>query len=161
MNPILELLLNKDFPALAHNIGLALITILIPVGILLLGDKREFEELDKHVVLDYITQSKKIIGYIILIFFPFLFWKSSFITGRIIEIFLWAVGLWSICKILQQSYLWIKGNKFPLRFGYLKSLSEQKDMEATWKSVWQTEKINSQNEKAFFDIFSSKIDELL
>ena len=129
MNPILELLLNKDFPALAHNIGLALITILIPVGI--------------------------------LIFFPFLFWKSSFITGRIIEIFLWAVGLWSICKILQQSYLWIKGNKFPLRFGYLKSLSEQKDMEATWKSVWQTEKINSQNEKAFFDIFSSKIDELL
>ena len=161
MNPISIFLTNEDFPNLAQNIGLALLTILIPVAISILESKKEFEELDKHVALDHVARAKEILGYIILIFLPVFFWADSTITFRIIEVFLWAIGLSCVCEILRKSYLWIKGNKFPLRFEYLNKLSEPKDMEEVWKSVWKTKDINSPNEKSFFDIFSSRIDELL
>jgi len=55
----------------------------------------------------------------------------------------------------------MKENKFSLRFDYLKNLKNVKDMEESWHSVWQAEKINPQNELEFFEIFSSTIEQLL
>ncbi len=64
-------------------------------------------------------------------------------------------------KILINSYYWMKGNKFSLRFDYLRNLKNVKDVEESWYSVWQAEKINPQNEREFFEIFSSTIEQLL
>ncbi|GAI82773.1 unnamed protein product, partial [marine sediment metagenome] len=35
------------------------------------------------------------------------------------------------------------------------------DMEESWHSVWQTQNVNIQNEREFFKIFSTAIDQLL
>lgn len=55
----------------------------------------------------------------------------------------------------------MKGNKFRLRFGYLRELRNRQDMEEAWRSVWQTENINFPNEQEFFTIFHSTVNRLL
>ena len=77
------------------------------------------------------------------------------------ELISWIIGVVLITKILSSSYHWIKGNKYPLRFGYLRELRDRLDMEEAWRSVWQTENINFRNEREFFDIFLSTINQLL
>ena len=64
-------------------------------------------------------------------------------------------------KILINSYHWMKGNKFRLRFDYLRDLQDKQDMEEAWRSVWQTENINFKNEQEFFSIFHSTVNQLL
>lgn len=136
-------------------------TILIPVAIAIFGDKKEFEVLDRNVILDHVVQAKFFLFYLGLIFPPLLFWNISPTWFRFIEIILWAIGIYFMSKILINSYYWMKGNKFSLRFDYLKNLKNTKDMEESWHSVWQTEKINPQNEREFVEIFSSTIQNLL
>ncbi|MDB4984420.1 MAG: hypothetical protein JWM20_599 [Patescibacteria group bacterium] len=158
MNTLISLLCNSDFPTLAHGVGIACLTILIPVAIVVLGEK-EFQGLDNLVVLDHITEARNILLYSGLIFVPVIFWNHSTITLRIIELGAWMIGLYLLIRILTKSYYWMKGNKFPLRFNYLKNLSEPKDMETAWKSVWENKEMNVVNEAEFFKIFKSKIDD--
>ena len=55
----------------------------------------------------------------------------------------------------------MKGKKFPARLDYLKGLRDSDDLEESWRSVWQTNHINTQNEREFFLVFSQVIDDLL
>lgn len=142
-------------------IGMALLTILIPVAIAIFSDKKEFEVLDRNVILDYVVRAKFILIYLTLIFLPLLFWNISNAGLRFLELIIWATGVYFMIRILVNSYHWMKGNKFNLRFNYLKKLEKFKDMEKSWRSVWETEKINYQNEREFFKIFSSTVDKLL
>jgi len=142
-------------------IGMAFLTILIPIAIAIFGDKKEFEVLDRNVILDHVVQAKFFLFYLGLIFLPLLFWNISPAWLRFVEIILWVIGIYFMSNILIHSYHWMKGNKFSLRFGYLRDLKNVKDMEESWHSVWRAEKINTQNEKEFFIIFSSTIDKLL
>lgn len=142
-------------------IDMAFLTILIPVAIAIFGDKKEFEVLDRNVILDHVVQAKFFLFYLGFIFLPLLFWNISFLWLRFVEIILWIVGIYFLSKILINSYYWMKGNKFSLRFNYLKNLKNIKDMEESWHSVWETEKINTQNELRFFEILSSSVEELL
>lgn len=154
------LLCNKDFPLLAQNVGLASLTILIPVALAIFNE-REFRVLDNNVILDHVTKSKRLLFYIGLVFIPVIFWHYSSLILRIIEIIAWASGIALICQVLIKSYQWVKGNKFLLRFEYLKKLYDPKDMEEVWSSVWQSEQINFQNENQFFDLFAEKLNEFL
>jgi hypothetical protein len=81
--------------------------------------------------------------------------------SRFLEIIIWAFGVYFMTKILINSYHWMKGNKFTLRFDYLRQLRDVRDLEESWRSVWQSERINPQNEQEFFELFSSAIDQLL
>lgn len=139
-------------------IGMAFLTILIPVAIAIFGDKKEFEVLDRNVILDHVVQAKLFLIYLGLIFLPLLFWD---ISPAWLRFALWIMGIYFMSKILINSYYWMKGNKFNLRFNYLKNLKNVEDMEESWRSVWQTEKINPQNEQEFFKIFSFTIEQLL
>lgn len=142
-------------------ISMAFLTILIPVAIAIFGDKKEYEALDRNVILDHIVRAKFFLFYLGIIFLPLLFWNISSAWLRFVEIILWTIGIYFMLKILINSYYWMKGNKFTLRFDYLKNLRNIKDMEECWRSVWETEKINPQNEQQFFEIFSSSIEHLL
>ncbi len=142
-------------------IGMAFLTILIPVAIAIFGDKKEFEVLDRNVILDHVVQAKFFLFYLGLIFLPLLFWNIATTWLRFIAIIFWAIGIYFMSKILINSYYWMKGNKFSLRFNYLRNLKNVKDMEESWHSVWQAETINPQNEREFFEIFSSTIEQLL
>lgn len=142
-------------------ISMAFLTILIPVAIAIFGDKKEFEVLDRNVILDHVVEAKFFLFYLGLIFLPLLFWNISSAWLRFVEIILWAVGIYFMSNILINSYRWMKGNKFRLRFDYLNNLKDIKAMKESWHSVWEAEKINPQNERQFFEIFSSIIEQLL
>jgi hypothetical protein len=139
----------------------AYLTILISVAIAIFSDKKDFEALDRNVILDHILKAKWLLLYLGLTFVPLLFWNGSLSWTRLFEIILWVIGVFFITKILINSYHWMKGNKYRFRFDYLRDLRNKQDMEEAWRSVWQTENINFQNEQEFFNIFHSTVDRLL
>jgi hypothetical protein len=145
---------SGDLLNLLGMIGMATLTILIPIAIAIFGDDQDFETLDKNVILDHIIKAKNILIYIALIFIPLLIWGISPLWLRLFELLVWVIGIVYVLLILKDSYHWIKGNKFTARFNYLRKLKKPKDMEESWRSVWETQNINTQNEKEFFLIFS-------
>jgi amino acid transporter len=144
-----------------QGIGMAIITILIPVAIAIFRERKEFEILDRNVILDHVVKARRILVYLALIFLPLLFWNISNPWLRFLELIIWGIGVYFMVKVLINSYHWIKGNKFILRFDYLRNLRNLKDIEESWRSVWETQNINTQNEGKFFEMFSSVIDQLL
>jgi hypothetical protein len=152
---------ESDLPAILLGIVVAYLTILISVAIAIFSEKKEFEALDRNVILDHIVKAKGLLLYLGLTFLPLLFWNSSLPWMRLFLIIVWIIGAVLITKILVSSYHWMKGNKFPLRFGYLRELRNKQDMEEAWRSVWQTKNINFQNEQEFFNIFHSTVNQLL
>ena len=152
---------SSDLPTLLAGLVVAYLTILISVAVAIFSENKEFETLDRNVILDYIVKSKRLLFYLGLTFIPLLFWNGSTIHFRLVEIFLWFIGIICLTGILHNSYHWMKGNKFQQRFFYLKEIKNIHDIEDTWRSVWQTESINHQNEIKFFDIFYITVNKLL
>lgn len=149
---------ENDLPAILVGIVVAYLTILISVAIAIFGETKEFEHLDRNVILDHIVKAKALLFYLGLAFFPLIFWNSSLQCMRIFELLLWSIAVWLITTILVRSYHWMKGNKYPLRLSYLSDLRNRQDMEEAWRSVWETENINSQNEYEFFKTFQPVIE---
>lgn len=152
---------ESDLPAILIGIVVAYLTILISVAIAIFSEKKEFEALDRNVILDHIIKAKSLLLYLGLTFFPLLFWNGSLPWTRLLEMTFWIIGVFFITKILINAYHWMKGNKFRLRFDYLGGLRNRQDMEEAWRSVWQTENINFENEQEFFNIFHSTVNRLL
>jgi len=150
-----------DLPLILQGIGMAFLIILIPVAIAIFSDTKEFEILDKNVILDHVIKARPLLKYLALIFLPFIFWNGLCLFLRCLWIIFWFFGVFFMTKILINSYHRMKGNKFILRFDYLKKLQNVKDIEDSWRSVWETEKINAENELEFFKLFSTAINELL
>ncbi len=90
-------------------IGMAFLTILIPVAIAIFGDKKEFEVLDRNVILDHVVQAKFFLFYLGLIFLPLLFWNISSVWLRFVEIILWAIRNLFYVKNLNQFILLDEG----------------------------------------------------
>lgn len=159
----------NELPMLLCNIGLALLTILVPLAIAILADfyqKRrdktmDFAELDLLVIVDCVFQIKWLMLYSLMIFFPFVFWEFSPALLRLIEIFLSLIGIYFLIQITLKVYKWTKGDVFTYRFTYLEKLEESPDFETAWKSVWNSKNIDLQNEIRFFEIYSRKIDKMV
>ena len=166
---ILPLTKINNFPTIVQGIGLALLTILIPLAIAILADiyqkrkdkEKEFVYLDLHVILDNVFNIKLLILSVFLIFLPMFFWDILIGSYRLITIILTSIGIILVTVIIIKVYHWIKGNIFDFRFSYLKKVKKYDDLEIVWKSIWEVTKINIQNEKEFCKIFFSKIDHLL
>jgi hypothetical protein len=147
--------------SIMQTIGIALLTILISTAIAIFQDKKEFEDLDRHVILKVIVKARCLLVYVAFIFAPLLLWEVSPCWLRFIEFIIWIFGIGCIARILIKSYHWLVGRKFELRFRYLQGLKDPEGMEEPWRSVWQTQKINLQNEIEFFKIFSDITDQLM
>jgi hypothetical protein len=158
----------NELPMVFYNVGLALLTILIPLAIAILadfyqkrGDKTaDFVELDLLVILDCVFQIKQLILYSLLIFTPFVFWELSPAPLRIVEIFLSLTGICFLTRMIFNVYKWTKGNVLTYRFSYLEKLEESPDFENAWKSVWSSRSIDPPNEIKFFEIFPEKLTKL-
>ena len=170
---------SENIPTIIQNVGLALLTILIPLAIAVLEDtnqkrkdkKRLLGDLDFHVILDYVFQIPRLLLWVAFIFLPLLLWDIfiSLPILRLLLIFLSFMGVYFISKIILKGYLWVKGRVWDFRFYYLNSLRDFRDFENVWRSVWQTKIINREDinmpnpndEEIFFKIFSNQIDKLL
>jgi hypothetical protein len=159
----------NELPSLFHNIGLALLSILIPLAIAILGDvyqkkkdkKEDFVELDLQVILDCVFPIRRLIVFSLLIFFPFAFWEISCASLRILEMLLSLIGIYFLARTILNVYRWTKGDVFTFRFSHLEKLEKSPDFETAWKSVWSSKEIAMQSEIRFFKIFSSKIDKMV
>jgi hypothetical protein len=158
----------NNFPNIIQGIGLALLTILIPLAIAVLADiyqkrkdkEKEFVYLDLHVILDNVFNIKLLILSVFLIFLPMFFWDILIDSYRLIAIILTSIGIILVTVIIVKVYRWIKGSIFDFRFSYLKKVKKHNDLGIVWKSIWEVTKINIQDEKEFCKIFFSKIDHL-
>jgi hypothetical protein len=158
----------ENFPNIIQGIGLALLTILIPLAIAVLADvyqkrknkNNEFVHLDLNVILDSVFNIRWLIFYVFLIFIPLFFWNIFISLWKLIVIILSFTGIAFLTVIIINVYHWIKGNIFAYRFSYLKKAKKDNDLEVIWKSVWESPNINIQNEKELFSIFFNKIDYL-
>jgi len=151
----------NTFSILAQNVGLAFVAILIPIAMTIFRDK-DFGILDTYVILDWVVNAKKLLVSLgMILFIPFLWYITNNVFINYIGFLLWLFGIYIILRILGDCYKWIKGHKMNLRFNYLKAIKNIQDMEESWHSVWQTQNVNIQNEREFFKIFSTAIDQLL
>lgn len=148
---------NSDLPAILIGIVVAYLTIFISVAIAIFSKKKDFEALDRNVILDHVIKAKYLLLSLSITFLPLLFWNISLPCIRLLELICWIVGVAFILKSLISSYYWMKGKQFRLRFSYLDKLHNREDMEEVWQSVWQAENINIQNEQEFFNIFHSTV----
>jgi len=166
IEPLVKL---NNLPNIMQGMGIALLTILIPLAIAVLADiyqkrkdeEKEFIYLDLHVILDNVFNIKLLILSVFLIFLPIFFWDILKDSHRFIAIILTFIGIKLVIVIIIKVYRWIKGNVFAFRFSYLKKVKKYDDLEIVWKSVWKAKRINIQHEKEFCKIFFSKIDHLL
>ena len=163
LTPYLKAVIDStsDLPAILLGIVGAHLTILISVAVAIFSEEKDYEVLDRNVILDHVIKAKHIVFYLLLSTIPLTFWTCSLNPTRFLELLLWFAGLICIIRILVRSYHWMKGNKFNLRFNYLRSLDDNKDIEEAWRSVWQGEKINHENEQEFFNIFKIAVNKLL
>jgi hypothetical protein len=152
-----------------QNIGLALLTILIPLAIVILTEVyRErfskssmipFIELDLHVILDDIFRIKRLILYSLMIFVPLAFWEILDGTLHFLLASVSSVGLIAMIFVILNVYRWTVKDTFRFRFSYL-SKNEICELTSVWGSIWKCENIEPINERRFFIILSSKIDEI-
>jgi len=159
MDLIYEFLKIPQIPTFLHTIGIALLTILIPISIAMFSDKKEYITLDRNVILDEIFRSKLFLAVLGLIFLPIIFWHISEIEFKIIELILWILGTSLMIFILRNSYSWIKGDRYNFRVNYLSNLKNDKDLAESMRSVWQKGEMDTKSEIDFSKIFSLKIDQ--
>lgn len=158
-----------NLAGLMQNVGLAMVTILIPFAIAIiveiLQQKRngetDFADLDLHVVLDRIFNLTRILICIGLLFISPLFWEASIPCVRTILLLCWVAGIMLTANILKNLYHWTRGNVDECRLSYLKEVNNLEDIVVVWKSVWKTKHTNVQNEGHYFSVFSQKIDALV
>ena len=162
----------NNLPNIIQGIGIGLLTILIPLAIAVLADiyqkrkaekaeEKKFAYLDLHVILDNVFNIKLLILSVFLIFLPMFFWEILIGLDKLIAVHVTYIGILLVVDIIFKVSRWVKGNVFDFRFSYLKKLKRYNDLEIVWRAVWQVEKINIQNERKYFQIFSSIINRLL
>jgi len=171
MNSVFRFLERWDnLPSAIQAIGIALLTIFIPLAIATLQDiyrrKRrednaEFVDLDFNIILDKVFGIKRLLLYAAFIFIPTIFWGISCGEFRLIEIVLSLIGIILMVISFFGIYRWVKGDVFEFRFSYLRHLTKDTNLEIVWRSVWETKNISLENEREFFKIFSNTINKFL
>ena len=141
-------------PTVLQGLAFALLAILIPLAIAILQDifqkkknpDAEYVDLDLHVALDHVFRIKWVLLALGLVFLPMLFWHVSAGILRWLLLVVSCLGmlvvLWSLLRI----YGWVKANPDSFRLDYLKRLHSDKDLPVVWRSVWQVQNINIQDE---------------
>jgi len=164
-NFLLAILKNKNIGGLFQGVGLALLTILIPLAISVfssfIGSKRKEKHIETLVMIDYVLDIKKLIIAISFIFLPVLFWEESTITFRLLELSIWFTGMIILINQLNRVYMWIKSLDFQFYFLYLEKLKNKDEIEGAWNSIWQNKDMNFSDETQFLRIFSKRINILL
>jgi hypothetical protein len=167
---ILSCLNNSDLDKLITSLGLAFLTLLIPLAMGILLDvyqrrrekESDFMQLDLQVILNRVFKIKWLVCFILLVFIPMLFWKSiDNIVFRFFELVTSSLGLSFIAFTVFDTYGWIKGYNFKYRLNYLSKLNSLEDMDICWKSVWSVKDLSLEDETDLFEVFAKKVGSLI
>lgn len=161
MDWICQILVSDNTSQVLLNTSIAILTIFIPIALSLFEptkEKTDFITLDRAVIMDYLVNGKRILWELSLLFLPVFLWSVENFYARVLTIVAWILGIFFAVSKLKNLYSWIRGNRFYYRFLYLTESTINEEAEDLWRSVWEAEKINRQNENHFFAIFKEKVD---
>ena len=136
----------ETLPGLMQNIGLALLTIFIPLVIFLLDKKENTFDWDRVVILDRVIRAKNLFVAVCFIFLPVFFWNFKFL--RILLFIIFVAAVIYIVRILINSYKWLrtlesqnqydpKNFRNVLRNEYLDSQKDWSEKEKIWGQTWR------------------------
>jgi hypothetical protein len=149
--------LQSDLPRLLVTVGAALLTILIPLAVAIYSSKREFDILDRNVILDHIVGAKRFLVIFLLIFGPPLLIPVLPIPFSVCALIVFLIGCSLMVGVIGRSYKWIKADKNILRYNYLLNLKKAVDLKESWYSLWQNEKIEFGAELKYSGLFCSTL----
>jgi hypothetical protein len=136
----------SDYPIYAQNVGIALLTVLIPFIIAVFADilsklgkpDEKLNELDRRVLLySVFGLPYRFLTILLLIFLPVFYWDSLNHVGRAIIILLNIIGAAGMIQIYLALFNWAMGRKDPYRIKQLVKLKKGDDIVYSWRSVWQ------------------------
>jgi len=158
----LVILENENIGSLLQGMGLALLTILIPLAISVLQaflrfEKRKEKNIEVLVLVDCVLNIKRLILGTFFVFFPSLFWEESLIMFRMIELVFWFMGIIILVDTLYNVYNWIKSSDFQFHFLYLEKIENKEELRKAWNLVWQNRDMDFSDEIRFLKIFSKRI----
>ena len=166
LGPIVGL---HDYPIYAQNVGIALLTVLIPFIIAVFADilnklsKKDegLNELDRRVLLYHVFGLPyRFLVVLFLLFIPEFYWDSFNHVGRGIIITLNVVGVAGMLQIYLALLNWAMGRKDPYRIKQLLRLRKGDDIVYSWRSVWKSPN-NAIFEANAFDAYDKTIRRLL
>lgn len=151
---------------LLQSVGLGLLTLIVPVGIYVLEDKKSnYSELDRNIKIQLIDGGNFLIelGWA---FLPLIFWNSVGTSIKLVILVVWATGIFLILKRIVRIYRkWITLNDKERDISRHEILRDGKFREdrliSSWNSVWSAKNMGTVTEREYFQIFSKKVDEYL
>jgi hypothetical protein len=173
---VLKLRQSDNITLLIQNVGLALVTILIPIFVAAYTEKdKTFVLVDQQLLVGYLLKGIQILLDILLIFIPPFFWQlidsyhlsyaqrmnNVYLVFRLYLIALPIIGIYGLANKAIRAFSWLKGNKNISRFEFLKELKDTSVLDEIWRNIWINESPNVEVEESFLNIFYDKIDELL
>jgi len=138
-------------------LGLAFLTVMIPLGINVLGKRKDSPILYKYIILDHIIKAKYFILYILMVYIPLFFWDISSNLFKVVEITIWFFGIFLVFNTMKYSYRWIKGNKDKFIKTYLIKLENSEIIKEVWPDIWDRSDVEENEEIFYFDIFKNLI----
>ena len=166
LGPIVTL---HDYPIYAQNVGIALLTVLIPFIIAVFADiltklsKKDegLNELDRRVLLYHVFGLPyRFLAVLFMLFIPEFYWDSFNHAGRGIIIVLNIIGIAGMLQIYLALFNWAMGRKDPYRIKQLLRLKKGDDIVYSWRSVWKSAN-NQIFEADAFDAYDKTIRSLL
>ena len=174
LSHILRSFLNSELlPTLMQNVGLAFVTILIPVVLFIFSmEKEALFEWDKIVILDKVIEAKYLLISVGLIFVPLFIWDYGSDILKFILFLMFLCGVFYLTHILFNSYRWIKtveirgqhdSNNFRniLRNKYLEEVTNLEEKEKVWSLTWRKDIENPLDERNLIKKFMVNIDALV
>lgn len=170
---ICQFLDSTILPTLMQNIGLALLTILIPLVLFIFSlEKEALFEWDKIVILDKVIEAKNLFFSIALIFLPLFFWDYDSPFLKFVLFLIFTGGIVYLIKILFNSYRWIKTVEIKeahdptnfrdfLRNKYLEEINNLPEKEKVWILTWRKDISNTIYERNLIKKFTANIDVLV
>lgn len=148
-----------------HNIGIAILTILISVAIFVIQDKQRIAW-DDLVILDKVVEARRLLVALLCIFVPVIFWEENagFTWQHVVISCLFVLGVSYCAKVLINAYKWIRtietedlpgprNYRAELRLECLKEITNFEEKKKIWHLTWGQDIKDLQEELTFLEIF--------
>lgn len=156
---LLQIISNNNTVQVLLDVGIAIVTIFIPIGISLSESINDNKfTINKAVIFDCLISGKELLYELSLLFFPLLFWSTHSILLKTLGVILWGIGFYFIIVRLKKIYGWLRGNRYNYYIKYLEESTIDNSSQDLWQSIWKTSNVDRQIAKQFIQIFQEKID---
>ncbi len=96
---------SGDLLNILGMVGIALLTVLIPIAVAIFNNKKDFEVLDRNVILDHVVNARYFLIYLALVYAPILLWDGPPYSLRFLGLVAWGAGIYFIAMVRWTGFL--------------------------------------------------------